>query len=188
MIGIDEAGRGAWAGPLTVAGCYFTKNPTFIHELNDSKQLTGEQRERLEPLIMSVTIFEIVHVESASIDKYGLSECMRRATLTIAGRMPDHQPIVIDGVINYLVNTPYGDRSRTEIKADSRFPCVMAASILAKVARDRLMFHYGTIYPEYGFETNVGYGTSKHIAALKRHGLLSIHRKTYKPVAEIKLL
>jgi ribonuclease HII len=182
MIGIDEAGRGAWAGPLVVAGCLFTENPGFIRELNDSKQLSKKVRESLESHIFSSTLSHVVVVDAEKIDELGLTACIRDATVEILENLPASEEVMLDGKFNFLNGTKYEDRARVEVKADARYAPVMAASVLAKVARDRIMAEHAGVYPEYGFLTNVGYGTKQHSQSLSKHGLTPIHRRSYKPV------
>ena len=185
MIGIDEAGRGAWAGPLVVAGCSFAENPGFIRGLNDSKKLTRKKREALESQIKSSTYFHVVVVPSARIDEVGLTQCLREAMIEIAVKLPHNQEIIIDGPYNFLKNTEFDVRVRCEVRADGSYVPVMAASILAKVERDRIMRGYVSEYPDYGFESHVGYGTIKHIQALKSFGATSVHRQSYRPIKEL---
>lgn len=185
MIGIDEVGRGALAGPLVVAGSYFTENPGFTRGLNDSKLLSRKKREELDDLVKSNTMFKIVTISASDVDKYGLTKSIRLAILQILKSMPTDMEIMMDGKFNFLKNTKYFDRSKVEIKADQKHTCVMASSIIAKVERDRIMRVYSKKYPEYSFDTNVGYGTKKHLMALNIYGPTKIHRKTFKPVCEL---
>lgn len=185
MIGIDEVGRGALAGPLVVAGCYFTENPSFTRQLNDSKLLSRKKREELDSQIKSNTIFKIVTISAEDVDNYGLTKSIQKAILIILKSMPKDMKIMMDGKYNFLKNTVYYGRSEVVIKADQIYPCVMASSIIAKVERDRMMREYSKKHQEYGFETNVGYGTQQHLSGLKLYGASPIHRKTFKPVNEL---
>lgn len=187
MIGIDEVGRGAWAGPLVVAGCYFTENPGFLIGLNDSKVLTKKRRESLESAIKSATIFEVVVLSAHLVDSLGLTACIKKAIMQIVAKLPKDSEIMLDGKYNFLKDTRYEDRSRVEIGADGKYASVMAASIIAKVERDRLMLKYDKKYPGYGFATNVGYGTTQHRTALKTRGICKLHRRSYRPVKELLL-
>ncbi len=183
MIGIDEVGRGALAGPLVVAGCYFIENPGFTYGLNDSKLLSRKKREELDDLVKSNTMFKIVKISAGDVDKYGLTKSIKKAILQILKSMPKGMEIMMDGNHNFLKNTKYFDLSKVEVKADQKHTCVMAASIIAKVERDRMMRELSTVYPEYGFENNVGYGTKKHLDAINVYGPTKIHRKTFKPMS-----
>jgi ribonuclease HII len=184
MIGIDEVGRGALAGPLVVAGCFFTENPGFTYGLNDSKLLTRKKREELDSLVKSNTMFKIVIISSEDVDRDGLTKSIKRAIIEILKSMPSDMEIMMDGKYNFLKNTKYFKRSKVEIKADQKHTSVMAASIIAKVERDRIMREYSLKYPEYGFENNVGYGTKKHLDSISIFGPTKIHRKTFKPMSK----
>lgn len=186
MIGIDEVGRGALAGPLLVAGCYFTENHSFTSGLNDSKLLTRKKREELDRTIKANTIYKIVAISPKEIDRIGLTRSIRKAIIQILKTMPSDKTIMMDGKYNFLRNTKYFNRSKTEIKADQKYPCVMASSIIAKVERDRIMRKYGIKYPEYGFVSNVGYGTKMHLDGIKHYGATKIHRKSFRPMSYLK--
>jgi ribonuclease HII len=177
-VGIDEVGRGCWAGPL-VAGAVVLSRP--VAGLTDSKLLTKLRREQLATEIERSATSGLGWVAPAEIDEIGLTEsvrlAMRRALEQIADA-PDE--IIIDGNFNFLADVP---RTRAIIRADFSVPAVSAASIVAKVARDRWMCEQAaTDFPHYGFEKHVGYGTAAHVAALKKLGVTDIHRRSFKPV------
>lgn len=182
-VGIDEVGRGCWAGPL-VAGAVVLRED--IAGLCDSKKLTKIQREVLDTLIRSSSaLVGLGWVFSEEIDQIGLSAAvalaMQRALdeVTVMYNI-EIDEIIIDGNINYL---PQDSRTKAIIKADDTVPAVSAASIVAKVARDQWMTTKAcSLYPEYEFDTHVGYGTKRHIELLKQYGVTSIHRKSYKPI------
>lgn len=184
MIGIDEAGRGAWAGPLVVAGCRFRSIPGFINELRDSKQLSKVKRAVLHERIVDVCETHIVTVPPNLIDSHGLTYCLKQAMEEIARHLPADS-ILIDGPYNFLKDTDFAAVATTLIKADSLVPEVMAASIVAKVTRDNLMSQYDDEYPGYGFKQHVGYGTKVHLEALNRFGICELHRRSYKPIARL---
>lgn len=181
--GIDEVGRGCWAGPL-VAGAVVLRED--IAGLCDSKKLKKSQREALDTLIRtSSASVGLGWVFPEEIDQIGLSAAvalaMQRALDEVIN-MHDTEidEIIIDGNINYLFQDT---RTQAIIKADNTVPAVSAASIVAKVARDRWMATEAcSLYPEYEFDTHVGYGTKRHIELLKHYGVTSIHRKSYKPI------
>ena len=185
MIGIDEAGRGAWAGPLVVVGCCFQNEPGFVARLRDSKQLTKNRRVELCELIKAEALLHCTVIPVRDIDVFGLTTCLKRAMEEIAARLPADEQIIIDGPFNFLKDTAHHKRTQTLIKADTLIPEVMAASIVAKVTRDELMAEYGRQYPDYGFETHVGYGTRRHQEALREFGVSELHRRSYKPVAAL---
>lgn len=182
VIGIDEVGRGAWAGPLlVVAAATYGK---LGLELKDSKVLSKKQREALIPDLKSAFRFGEGWVSPDEIDKFGLTEAMRLGvTRALHGLKADTKTkIIMDGMINYC------DLSFTnvvcEAKADANYSVVSAASIYAKVLRDQKMTELALEYPDYGFEGHVGYGTKKHIEALNKFGVSKVHRLSYKPVKE----
>jgi ribonuclease HII len=185
IIGIDEVGRGSWAGPLVI-GAVVLDDSYSIVGLNDSKLLTRSQREQLiDTLTKFGRVFSSGWVDNNTIDRYGLTIATKIAILNALEKISVNvaiDKIIIDGNINYLKDTSYEGDVLVMKKADSLVPCVSAASILAKVVRDRYMFHMSEKYPEYDFKNNVGYGTKTHIDAIKRYGTTPIHRLSYKPL------
>ena len=185
IIGIDEVGRGCWAGPL-VAGAVALVDP--IAGLRDSKKLSKLQREKLVVTINDVALGTgLGWVWPADIDKYGITwsvkEAMSRALTALQDTMLiDDVSIIIDGHINYLQDLPH---TQALIKADDSVSAVSAASIIAKVARDQYMAEVARLYPRYGFDRHVGYGTPAHIAALRKFGVTQIHRRSYKPIKSL---
>ena len=184
IVGIDEVGRGCWAGPL-VAGAVILRKP--IAGLKDSKKLSKTERERLGKIIHEEALaVGLGWVWPADIDASGITTAVKTA-MTEALQMIriDYDEVIIDGNINYLSGI-LGPSCRAEItaviKADDTVPAVSAASIVAKVARDNYMAEMAETYPGYGFEAHVGYGTAAHIAALQTLGVSGIHRLSYKPI------
>lgn len=179
LAGIDEAGRGPWAGPVVTAAVIL--DPEAIPAgLDDSKALTEAARERLFPAILAAADVAIVMAPVAEIDSVGI----RRATLaamTRAARALVHPPAfaLIDGV-----DVPPGLPCPAEalVKGDARSLSIAAASIVAKVARDRLMIRLDAVYPGYGFARHKGYGTAAHSQALARLGVTPVHRTSFRPV------
>ena len=171
FCGIDEAGRGPLAGPLCVAGLVLKKE---IIGLNDSKKLSEKKRERLYEEIIENSFFHIVFTDSKTLDKEGLSLCLKNSILEIIEKI-DASEFLMDG------NTSFGiEGLKHEIKADANYPEVSAASILAKVSRDRYMVEISAKYPNYNFEKHKGYGTKAHIEAIKKYGRCEEHRYTFK--------
>ncbi len=180
VIGIDEVGRGAWAGPV-VAGAVVLSPYLMIDGVNDSKLVSATRRHQLYGIIKSQALaYGLGWVEPAEVDEFGLSwavaESGRRA---LAGIDLSNAIIVLDGTWNYLSDT---HNSVAIVKADSLVMPVAAASIIAKVARDNHMAELAVQYPGYGFERHVGYGTKVHQAALAQLGISPAHRRSYKPV------
>lgn len=181
IIGVDEVGRGAWAGPLLVAAVQLPELlPDELTGLTDSKKLSKVQRERYAVAIYRVAIYVgFGWVTASEVDELGLTAAMRLACQRAVEGAPD-AAIIIDGQINYLPDRP---ATSCQIKADRDVPAVSAASIVAKVARDNYMADQAKLFPQYGFDRHVGYGTQLHSNALARHGTVLLHRKSFKPVA-----
>jgi ribonuclease HII len=177
-VGMDEVGRGCWAGPL-VAGAVIMHTP--IPGLKDSKKLTKLQRDHLSRIILNeAAAFGLGWVWPAEIDAVGLTEAVRLAMhRALAEIAPEYDAIIIDGNLNFLKDNP---KSIAVVKADDTVPAVSAASIIAKVARDNFMREIAVKYPEYGFDRHVGYGTGLHLQMLKLYGVSDIHRKSFRPV------
>ncbi|PJE65439.1 ribonuclease HII [Candidatus Saccharibacteria bacterium CG10_big_fil_rev_8_21_14_0_10_47_8] len=181
MIGIDEVGRGAWAGPLlVVAARQMGKLPDG---LTDSKLLSKTQREQLQAKLLKNCVLGEGWVTAEEIDRLKLSQALRLGisrALKALNALPVEE-IVLDGSSNY-VDAKYIN-ARCQVKADALVPIVSAASIHAKITRDKFMRALAKQHPKYGFETHVGYGTKAHIEALIQNGVLSgIHRLSFKPV------
>jgi ribonuclease HII len=180
LVGIDEVGRGCWAGPVT-AGAVILKPRHTLAELKDSKQLTRLQREQLAVQIRAQAVaFGIGWADPAEVDTHGLTMAVRLAMeRALAAITLPYREIVIDGSFNFLKGNP---KARALVKADGFLSCVSAASILAKVARDQFMRDIAGQFPGYGFENHVGYGVRAHEAALRELGVCKLHRRSFKPV------
>ncbi len=170
-LGIDEAGRGALAGPLVVAGVILHKR---LRGLRDSKLLTPLQRERLYEKIVENSDYEIVFTDNETIDSLGLSAVLHDSILRILERLHAER-VVMDG------NTTFGiEGIEALVGADRTVGEVSAASILAKVSRDRFMVECDRLYPEYGFSNHKGYGTKAHLDAIEKYGYSPLHRKSFR--------
>lgn len=171
LCGIDEAGRGPFAGPLVVAGVILTNN---IEELDDSKKLTEKKREKLFDIIRENSLYHIVFSSAKKIDEVGLSLCLQESIKEIMQNL-EAQQYLMDG------NTAFGIKNlHYLIKADAKIKEVSAASIIAKVSRDRYMCDIASSYPHYSFEKHKGYGTKAHIEAIATYGYSDLHRKSFK--------
>ena len=178
VVGIDEAGRGPLAGPLVVAGVVFPIGYDS-GEINDSKQLTEKKREQLYDIIIRDALFyQIEIVQPEEIDRINILEADRQAMSRIALAAPT-DIVLTDAVDLYI------DKNITSlIKGDTLSCSIAAGSILAKVTRDRIMVEYDKLYPEYGFARHKGYGTKRHMEALRQYGATPIHRKSFRPVLD----
>ncbi|MBQ2684709.1 MAG: ribonuclease HII [Erysipelotrichaceae bacterium] len=178
VVGLDEAGRGPLAGPLVVAGVVFPEGYDS-GDINDPKQLTEKKREALYDIIIRDALFyEIKIVEPEEIDRLNILEADRKAMTEIALKAP------VDIVLTDAVDLYIDKKVISLIKGDTLSCNIAAASILAKVTRDRIMYEYDRIYPEYGFARHKGYGTKAHLEALEKYGVTPIHRRSYRPVFE----
>ncbi len=186
ILGIDEVGRGPWAGPLVV-GAVVLDSEVPIDGLTDSKKLTAIKRVQLaEEIQAKAAAYGLGWVDSQELDRIGLSEALKLATIRAVEQIKvSYHEIVIDGTVNFLRDTPKGRYVTMLKKADLLVPSVSAASILAKVARDHFMYQQDVIYPEYGFATHVGYGTLKHRKAIEVNGLTPLHRRSFAPIKVI---
>lgn len=178
VVGIDEVGRGCWAGPLVAAAVILSKP---IEGLNDSKLLSPIMRKRLvKEIYLQADSIGLAWIDARTIDDIGLTAANQLAMEeTLAQIVTPYTHIIIDGNYNYLSHVP---NTRAVVKADSIWPVVSAASIVAKVARDAFMVEAAMQYPEYGFEKHVGYGTNLHYERIKQYGVCELHRLSYKPL------
>jgi ribonuclease HII len=184
MIGIDEVGRGCWAGPLLVVAAQMTG--ALPEGLTDSKLLTRQQRETIFQELITNFQFGEGWVSANEIDRNGLADALKlgvsRSLKNIGAKNSD--AIIFDGKVNYI-DSKYKN-SKCVVNADMSVPEVSAASIYAKVTRDKFMTELSIDYPAYGFEKHVGYGTKTHKMALDIHGIIEgIHRTSYKPVRKL---
>ncbi|WP_104721259.1 ribonuclease HII [Helicobacter mesocricetorum] len=176
VCGIDEAGRGCIAGSLFVCGVILSPNiPLALKaQLKDSKSLSETKRNMLAPLIQRFSDFYLVKKTHQEIDDKGLSLCLQEALKEILQNLKAPK-YIFDGNCKFGV-----DLLQTLIKGDSKLPCISAASILAKNAKDKEMIDLDTLYPQYGFKKNKGYGSKEHLKAIKDYGYCPIHRISFK--------
>lgn len=186
ILGIDEVGRGPWAGPLVVGAVVL--GDENIDGLTDSKKLTAKRRLQLnDEILKRAAGYGLGWVHAGEIDRLGLSAALRTATIRAVEQIkaPYHE-IIIDGTINFLADTNKASYVTTIKKADLLIPAVSAASIIAKVARDQHMIEQDINFPGYNFSSNVGYGTMAHRQAIEALGITPIHRTSYAPLAKYK--
>lgn len=187
IAGVDEAGRGAWAGPVSAAAVILPMDDPGLRDrmaqVRDSKLCTARQREAMFDLIVGVSVAWAVSLVPASrIDQVGIVDATRQAMReAIAELCPAPDALLIDALVLPTLRTP----QRALHKADLKCLSVAAASIVAKVTRDRAMVALEQSHPEYGFARHKGYGTAQHRLALEEHGPTESHRWYYAPVAEI---
>lgn len=184
VAGIDEAGRGALAGPVTVGAVVLNPDRPIVG-LDDSKRLSPRQRQRLAPLIRSSALaWAVVHRSSEEIDAVNILEATRSAMMQAACALwPQPGLVMSDAVALKTLPFPW----LAEPRADGHYQCVAAASILAKVTRDLLMQHLAGRFPGYGWESNVGYGAPEHLEALARQGPCCLHRRSFAPMRVLAL-
>jgi len=171
LCGIDEAGRGCLAGPLVVAGCVLN---TPIEGLADSKALSPKRRDILFAQITKSASFRIVWFSHTKVDTLGLSTCLHYALSSLKAHFSDHE-ILMDGNCTFGV-----EGIQTLVKADASIPEVSAASIVAKVARDRYMLRMHTRFPQYGFNKHKGYGSAHHMERIQSLGPSPLQRHSFK--------
>lgn len=188
ILGIDEVGRGPLAGPLVVGAVVLPdKKPEWVGDLRDSKKLTPKKREILNVKILEEALATgLGWVYPEELDRVGISEALRlatkRAVEEVCEKGREFEQIIIDGKVNFLADTELAGCVSMVVKADALIKEVSAASIIAKVARDNYMKELAKKYPEYGFESHVGYGTAKHMAAIRKIGICPEHRKSFEPI------
>ncbi len=174
LAGVDEAGRGPLAGPVFAAAVVLGDD-VIIEGINDSKKLSEKKREKLyDEICEKATAYCVASVDEATIDEINILQatfCAMRDAVSGLGMVPDS--VLVDG------NKSPGIACTTVVKGDSKSMSIAAASILAKVSRDRYITKMSEIYPEYGFEKHKGYGTKAHYEAIAEHGICPIHRKTF---------
>jgi len=205
VIGLDEAGRGPWAGPVVAAAAWLDPqraDPALLRRLDDSKKLTARRRDELfEVLCAADCDFALLGIGEATveeIDAVNILEAsllaMRRAAAALAAALQAARPVANPGARSgrgidaALVD---GNRlpgltceTRAVVKGDSRSLSIAAASVVAKVTRDRAMAGYARDFPGYGWERNQGYGTAEHRAGIARLGITPLHRRSFRPVRE----
>ncbi|MBI3342063.1 ribonuclease HII [Candidatus Curtissbacteria bacterium] len=178
VCGIDEVGRGSWAGPLVVAGVILPQNFKQPDNLRDSKLVPANQRENLSELIIKTAkAYSIVEIKSQVIDKIGLTKATNVAFRKVLNTInPKADFTLIDA---FYIKHISKKRQQAIKNGDKICASIAAASVIAKVYRDNLMKNLHKHYPKYGFNNHVGYGTREHQQAIKIYGLSKIHRKSY---------
>ena len=191
LAGVDEAGRGPLAGPVVAAAAVLPSRwledglPKELEGLNDSKQLTPAQRERFFARLTAdpEVGFGVARVDSDQVDRINILQATYRAMSEALAQLrpaPDH--ILVDGRHVKVLRFP----QTALVKGDSLSYSIAAASVLAKVTRDRMMEAFDRVYPAYGFGAHKGYGTPQHLAAIVEHGPCPIHRRSFAPFRPVE--
>ncbi|MGE8204102.1 ribonuclease HII [Heyndrickxia sp. NPDC080065] len=180
IAGIDEVGRGPLAGPV-VSAAVILPDHFYLPGINDSKQLSETKREEFYEVIINAAIAIGTGIISAEeIDVVNIYEATKKAMLAAIGTLDTTPDYCLIDAMKLTMPIPY----TSIIKGDATSVSIAAASIVAKVTRDRLMKQYGEEYPEYKFENNMGYGTKEHLLALEKYGPCPIHRKSFAPIKD----
>ncbi len=183
ICGIDEVGRGPLAGPVVAAAVMFSRryrpDGSFLEQLNDSKKLSAKMREKLVPEIKKHALgWAVASVEPETIDRINILQAtMLAMNNAVESLKVKPELLLVDG---NRFKTSLGIPYTTIVKGDSIVFSIAAASVLAKTHRDEIMAAYSTIWPEYGFERHVGYGTREHVRAIIQYGRCPIHRRSFK--------
>jgi ribonuclease HII len=179
IAGIDEAGRGPLAGPV-VAAAVILKADQPIDNVNDSKKLSEKRREQLFDQIMTKALaVGVGQADAGTIDRINILQATRQAMLEAVHALTSSpQYLLIDGITTIASSIP----QQTIKQGDSRSASIAAASIIAKVTRDRMMLEYDSLYPAFGFAQHKGYGSTAHLSALQQYGPCPIHRITFRGV------
>ena len=177
VCGIDEAGRGPLAGPVVVAAAIMPED-SFIEGVNDSKKVSEKKREKLyEEITQSAIAWGVGIINQKEIDEINILNATKKGLTTALMELKEKPDIILVDALTGIdtLGIPY----ESIIKGDAKSYSIAAASIIAKVTRDRIMRQWNEIYPQYGFEKNKGYGTKQHIDAIKQLGICPLHRKTF---------
>lgn len=184
VLGMDEAGRGPLAGPLVIAGVILPPD-VYLPGLNDSKKLTEAKREALYPEIVRQAVAVMVNVVSvANIDRLNIYQATKKGMEAILNRISVRPQVAL---VDAMEPRARGVETVSIIHGDALSASIAAASVVAKVVRDRLMKDLSVFYPEYGLESNKGYGSQQHIDAIAKFGATRIHRRSYEPIRSMNL-
>lgn len=177
ICGIDEAGRGPLAGPVVIASVIMPED-SMIEGVNDSKKVSEKKREILYDKILEEAVsYGVAIIGQDEIDNINILNATKKGLTMSLKELTVKPDLILVDALEHIdtLGIPY----EAIIKGDAKAYSIAAASIIAKVTRDRIMREWANVYPEYGFEVHKGYGTAKHIAAIKEYGICPIHRKTF---------
>lgn len=191
VAGVDEVGRGAWAGPIVAAAVSLTprlaaaiKIRPWFGKVNDSKLLSPVVREKIFVELRHLVPWAVGVVSSKQIDAMGIADANRRAVALAVAKLKPRPAFVLTDYVAKLGFEVAGIPALALVDGDAKVYAIALASIVAKVHRDRLMCGYGRKYPGYGLAEHKGYGTALHARSLRQFGVLPIHRRTYRPVVQ----
>lgn len=188
VAGVDEVGRGAWAGPIIAAAVLVLPQHhkklrgKWVSAVRDSKLLTPKSRERIFTRLCDEVEWALGVVNNKVIDQVGIAEANRRAIRLAVANLPSPPHFVLVDYVAKLGGRVNGIPAKVTVDGDATVFCIAAASIIAKVQRDRLMGQYELKYPGFGFAQHKGYGTPEHQRALNKLGVSPLHRRSYRPV------
>jgi len=177
ICGIDEAGRGPLAGPVVIASVIMPAD-SMIEGVNDSKKISEKKREKIYDQILEEAIsYGVAIIGQDEIDEINILNATKKGLTVSLQELSQRPDLILVDALNGIdtMGIPYD----SIIKGDAKCYSIAAASIIAKVTRDRIMREWDKVYPEYGFEKHKGYGTAAHIAAIREHGLCPIHRRSF---------
>ncbi|MBS4172498.1 ribonuclease HII [Bacillus sp. FJAT-49736] len=180
IAGIDEVGRGPLAGPVVAAAVILPEH-FYLGGINDSKQLTEQKRDEFYNIILDQAAIGVGIISAEEIDRINIYEATKKAMLAALNDLSVFPDYCLIDAMKLTIPVP----QTSIIKGDAKSISIAAASIVAKVTRDRMMKRYSEKYPQYHFESNMGYGTKEHIDALHTYGPCPIHRKTFAPIKEM---
>ena len=184
VAGVDEAGRGPLAGPLVIAAVILPQD-VFISGLNDSKQLSAAKRDKLyDEVLAKAVAIEVNIVSVSNIDKYNIYTATQRGMAEVLEHLPVRPQVAL---IDAMPVEAKGMETVSIIHGDALSASIAAASIIAKVTRDRIMERMDVLYPAYGFASNKGYGSGAHMQAIAEYGATKWHRRSYEPVKSMQL-
>ncbi|MFH0873815.1 MAG: ribonuclease HII [Candidatus Komeilibacteria bacterium] len=193
LIGVDEAGRGAWAGPLVAAAVCLKNEKKFKHPLiKDSKKLSPQQRQEVFIYLQPICKIGIGVVEVGEINEWGLQKAnvvaVERALIEVRRKKKGVGEILIDHIGGFKNYTTLKENYSLHKFGESKYQEIAAASIVAKVSRDQMMCKLHKKFPHYGFAEHKGYGTQQHLTALKKYGVTPLHRLKFQPIIRLREL
>ena len=177
ICGIDEAGRGPLAGPVVI-GCVIMPEDSMIEGVNDSKKVSEKKREKLyDEIIQNAVSWSVAIIDKNDIDELNILNATKKGVTEAIKTLKVKPELILVDALKEIDTC--GIKYESIIKGDAKCYSISAASIIAKVTRDRIMRQWDEVYPQYGFAKHKGYGTKAHIEALKEYGPCPIHRKTF---------